>query len=92
MAKEKASDFIGEAEGATDNLKAPLPVEEIPGSVEEMIPDAALQIGIDGGKSGVYAYELAPPGWDKDYRLNLNGVNLEHVGDDEHGRWLYRPM
>lgn len=86
MAKDEGSDFIGKANGATDNLPPTAAPPVVEAAAVEEVPNAKTQIVVNG------AVMAAPPGFEFDRRLNIDGQNVEHVHDDEFGRWCYRSM
>lgn len=57
-------------------------------------PEKGKHIFIEGA-NGTYLMRDAPKGYDgdaPDRRVNLGGVNYEHVSDHASGIWVYRAM
>lgn len=50
-------------------------------------------VGLDMGSTGRYELVTTPQGFGpKDRTLRIGNVTVEHVDEDQYGRWLYRPL
>lgn len=54
--------------------------------------DVLTTIGVDLMATDDYAYYKVPVEELRQARLRIRGKNVEHVGEDPWGRWLYRRM
>jgi len=55
-------------------------------------PDNPRDVGVDFNATGAYEYVAAPGGAPHERVITVNGVSVELVGQDAHGRSLYRRM
>lgn len=77
-----------ESVGGTAEVEVEVADEEP--AVEEVDLDL---IGVSFGVGNEYSMTTVPKGFGvRDRRIRIGNVNLEHVDEDQHGRWLYRAM
>lgn len=70
----------------------PAPVAAEPEPPAEGPADPLTQAMVDFNANGHYVMVTLAIGEPKNRQLVIGGTNVEHVGEDAHGRWKFRRM